>query len=893
MQLSYVITATDSNSATDAQTVVVTITGTDDAPVIETSEPITILDTNQQSISGTIGFEDRIGREYFIEVLSLDIQGDMNNLSNGQIFDSLSFQFADDMSVINWQFDHPDFEYLNPDQILTLTYSIKLTDDMDQSSLAAITINIEGTDQNPVITGNNINLRFVEEQNITSEWVNVGEHLLLTDIDDLGLTPNAANYAGYNLVISASDEVTDNTHVFELDLTDNVYEIVGNDLLIIGTQTVIATIIEDIDQLTIQFNQDIIIPKSTLEYVMQHILYQQYGSESSHVVNLNYSLTTNVMDEISNLQQSLDYISIDDAPEIEIEVYTRNSPLEILEGDIIWRNVFNVISLSTVETEQVFTELTLIITGFSDATDQLRIANTELPLTNGLIILDQNVAVDVELSDLNTVNLRITNLDNLNIDDVVALINSIEYKNLSEAPASGLRQFTLTNLQDSGVNLSANDMYGNSYQGENKTDMEWSSYVAVVAQNDAPQLIISNTNSQDNNFRYRVGQSALTLELGISTTDIDLELSENQYQGVEITICREPIVVTDQFGLSLDQGWIIDPNNRLWNGTSLVAELIINDGLFTLKILGNNIDADTISKLLNSFTFTTDTTTNTDQDDNFVLLFTDANSQTLNQGIGNSLGWEYRFTINVEQAQASLTELPIAQQSSEYINIETTSNAQVASESTSVQTDFTGGYESRPVSVSSVPDAVIKASNTNTVRVEQSQPQTVLTKSSVSLTSISANELIDFEYNGQAKLVIESVKVFSTSTEVVLQDYQPGRIYTARLENGDPLPEWINVNPITGLITFDREQIRDDISIHLMAHSADGGVEVLEIEVEGKENKDSSKILNIRALESQIQTELDSELDMSESFDKKLEEYANQDKNIVEKLIDTIKKLMS
>jgi hypothetical protein len=61
VQLSYVITATDSNSATDTQTVVVTITGTDDTSIITGAATGSVNEGNAGDVAtatGTLAISD-------------------------------------------------------------------------------------------------------------------------------------------------------------------------------------------------------------------------------------------------------------------------------------------------------------------------------------------------------------------------------------------------------------------------------------------------------------------------------------------------------------------------------------------------------------------------------------------------------------------------------------------------------------------------------------------------------------------------------------------------------------------------------------------------------------------------------------------------------------------
>ncbi len=165
--LTYTITVTDSQSATDTQTVVITINGTNDAPVISVesgdSAAAALLETNATlSTSGTLTVTDLDLSDTVTSVVtSVVTSGTTNGLqsNNAALLAMLTStpNVLDNTELtdqLTWAFNSGSehFNYLAAGQSLVLTYTITVTDSQSATDTQTVVITINGTNDAPVIS---------------------------------------------------------------------------------------------------------------------------------------------------------------------------------------------------------------------------------------------------------------------------------------------------------------------------------------------------------------------------------------------------------------------------------------------------------------------------------------------------------------------------------------------------------------------------------------------------------------------------------------------------------------------------------------------------------------------------------------------------------------------
>ncbi len=255
LTLTYTIKATDDNNPTtnDTQTVTITITGTNDTPNITVesgnSDSASLTETNSTlSSNGTLSVidldrTDIITTSHIVASVQKDANGnvmttDSNEPNNTLLHDMLSItptpiDGTHQTGTISWSFNSNGeaFNYLASGETLTLTYTIKATDDNNPTTndTQIVTITITGTNDTPVVSLVNID----EKTPFGKEYSKLTAYLF-SDLDrtdvfkftasnlplGLNINPITGEISGravqsgfFDIVVTATDSGTPNLSV--------------------------------------------------------------------------------------------------------------------------------------------------------------------------------------------------------------------------------------------------------------------------------------------------------------------------------------------------------------------------------------------------------------------------------------------------------------------------------------------------------------------------------------------------------------------------------------------------------------------------------------------------------------------------------------------------------
>jgi VCBS repeat-containing protein len=230
LALTYTVKADDGHSGSDTQTVIITITGTDDAPDITVvgsdSATKTLAETNAPlTTSGTLTVTDvDLADTIATTVDSVALSG----TTSAAVLSMLSVSPASiaanpgDAHNLNWSFNSTPqaFDFLSEGQHLTLTYTVKASDGQGGTDTQTVDITINGTDEAPVlqIGGGAIIVDQFSTQNYGS-WVESN--------DDFNATNGSPTQGDFTL---AHDPLAPNGN-FQIRLTDLDAEVGVPDLL--------------------------------------------------------------------------------------------------------------------------------------------------------------------------------------------------------------------------------------------------------------------------------------------------------------------------------------------------------------------------------------------------------------------------------------------------------------------------------------------------------------------------------------------------------------------------------------------------------------------------------------------------------------------------------------
>jgi VCBS repeat-containing protein len=200
--LTYDIMVSDNHGGTAIQTVQVTVTGTDDKPVISTTALATVTEQANQTLSLSpdtvqiaLNFTDvdLANTGHTATVLSASATGNTAGIIFGNA-ELMSFFHVDNVvknagssaGTINTTFSAADlaFDYLAAGEHLNITYVVQLDDHAGGVSTQNVQVTVVGTNDAPIYLSGPESAHLIEDQNVNSSG-NLTAHgdLFFTDVD--------------------------------------------------------------------------------------------------------------------------------------------------------------------------------------------------------------------------------------------------------------------------------------------------------------------------------------------------------------------------------------------------------------------------------------------------------------------------------------------------------------------------------------------------------------------------------------------------------------------------------------------------------------------------------------------------------------------------------------
>jgi VCBS repeat-containing protein len=247
LTLTYDITVSDNHGGTAIQTVQVTVTGTDDKPVITTTALATvteqanqILSLSPDTVQVALNFtdDDLANTGHTATVLSASATGNTSGIIFGNA-ELMSFFHVDNVvknagssaGVINTTFSGPDlaFDYLAAGEHLNITYVVQLDDHAGGISTQNVQVTVVGTNDAPIYLSGPESAHLVEDQNVNSSG-NLTAHgdLFFTDIDlsdthAVSTTVSAARSGGGSIPLTNAQMLA----LFSTSLEDSTGHVLG------------------------------------------------------------------------------------------------------------------------------------------------------------------------------------------------------------------------------------------------------------------------------------------------------------------------------------------------------------------------------------------------------------------------------------------------------------------------------------------------------------------------------------------------------------------------------------------------------------------------------------------------------------------------------------------
>jgi len=248
--LTYDVMVSDNHGGTAVQTVKVTVTGTDDKPVINMTTTATVSEQANQTLSLSpdtvhvaLNFrdDDLTNTGYTASVIGVSASGATAGLLPGPFGNAelMAFYHVDNViknsgsnaGIINTTFSAPDlaFDYLAAGQHLDITYTVQLDDHAGGVSTQTITVIVVGTNDKPVYLSCPESVALTEDHNVDPSG-NLTAHgdLFFSDVDladvhTVSATVSASRSGGGSIPLTNAQLLA----AFGSSLEDSTNHVVG------------------------------------------------------------------------------------------------------------------------------------------------------------------------------------------------------------------------------------------------------------------------------------------------------------------------------------------------------------------------------------------------------------------------------------------------------------------------------------------------------------------------------------------------------------------------------------------------------------------------------------------------------------------------------------------
>lgn len=401
----------------------------------------------------------------------------------------------------------------------------------------------------------------------------LADMLTLSDADYDAMAGGVGNYNGAVITLMREGGASN----------DDTYSLAeGNGLTLINgviylNSSAIASFSNNAGVLTLTFTSD--VSSTIANAVLKQISYTNTNDDPATTVRLTLAVTDGY-DVRTSTTLVLGVTAINDAPTLN----TTTANATYTEGDGA-TSLFSDTTLSTVESGQAISALTLTVSGLGDgASETLNIDGAAISLVAGSGTTTSGYHYTVTL-DGSVATVTINSDDGIAASNAAALINSLTYANSSRSPTEGSRAITLTGVQDNG---------GTANGGDDTSVLTQTVTVTVIAVNDAP-ILTSNPSSP----AYIEGGDAVGL-----FSDTDISTVEDGQSITALTLTVAGVSDGSAETLTVDGTSIALVNGSGTTSSGYAYSVSLSNGVATLVITSSTgIATADANQLVNSLTY--------------------------------------------------------------------------------------------------------------------------------------------------------------------------------------------------------------------------------------------------------------------------------------------------
>ncbi|SDK18862.1 VCBS repeat-containing protein, partial [Bradyrhizobium sp. Rc2d] len=443
---SFTITLDDGNGGLITRQIDVTITGTNDAPVLsDTTNPAAVTELgdasvqNLAAITGSFSVLDKdVGN-----MLTASVVGSPTVLLNGSAFTlpagaaaltaagAFSLTNATQTSnggslSVNYQYDPTaaNLDFLKQGDSLTITYQVKVNDGNVDSAIQDVTFTITGTNDAPVLNANGGSLSYKENQAAAA----IVSLLTVTDVDSTILTDATVSITGN---FASGQDVLGFTNQNGIIGSYNA----STGVLILTGSATVAQYQSALRSVTYFNSSD--DPSGAIRTISYQVNDGSLSNNLSSVATTTVSVTP-----------------VNDAPTLSASAISAIFTEGAGSSQAAPVSVFTGASITTVEAGQTIKGLTFTVSGLLDGSNEKIIVDgTVFSLTDattGTTSGGNSLGYSVSVSG-STATVMLTSAGGISTLAAEAVVNGIAYQNANiDNPSAGTRAVTLISIQDSG-----------------------------------------------------------------------------------------------------------------------------------------------------------------------------------------------------------------------------------------------------------------------------------------------------------------------------------------------------------------------------------------------------------------------------------------------------------
>ncbi|WP_020680921.1 DUF4347 domain-containing protein [Marinobacterium rhizophilum] len=467
----------------------------------------------------------------------------------------------------------------------TTTYNLAAAEDWNTGADAAVNIvdasgngiTVSNFNAAPVISNlNGDSVSYVEGAG--SVLLDSGSNATLSDAD-------STDFNGGNLTVTITSGENAAEDLLSLTTSGTVSlagTTAGSNVSVAGT--VIGTLGNNIaagNDLVVNFNAN--ATPSHIQVLVRALSYQNSDTTDPTTGARIVRVTVSDGDggTSANADVTVNVTGVNDAPTLTA---TGNNPAFIEGGAAA--DLFSTVSISTVESGQNLSGLTLTVTNLANGSDEiLNIDGTQVVLTHGTNGTTAGSSLSYSVAVTGTTATVSLSGGSLSAAATQTLVDNMSYQNNSNTPSSS-RVVTLTSLQDSG---------GTANGGVDTASLAIASTVTVVDVNDEPTLTANASNPP-----FTEGGAAASLFSGTSINTVE---AGQTITGLSFTITNVTNGSNERINVDGTTIVLTHGTNGSTAGNSLNYSVMVIGTTATVTMTGGNLSVDVAETLVDNMSY--------------------------------------------------------------------------------------------------------------------------------------------------------------------------------------------------------------------------------------------------------------------------------------------------